>query len=670
MKRRISSAWLVGLMLLMGGACGGGRWQWTDPGSLPRPDVPDVGAHPGESAVIVERSDHLELHTRNGNYTDRERHEIRAVLTEAGANQAEVMLTLNPGEEVRRLRARIIAKDGTVREVSTRNVFTFAAKTEAHSQTVTRTLRFPGVTSGSLLEYDYVIRHSGFVTLWRERISDRLRMQRYRLAIDLPLKMSQELRVFNARGPATSEEDENGRHLRLSVDDIAPQRQEMWALPWQLREPWIGFRATLIGDFLADNESQWVTAVYDDALFLTQYQRTDPDPWKVIPGYTGRRGDVRGNIDRALAAVHEYLTYDGPGQIGVTRTSEELLRKRHATAFEKALLLGRMLSVFGVRFEYAFASSSYGRAYERTFPLLDQFDRLLVRVPMQGGLDQDLWLDAACEYCAAGQVEPEFVGGEALLMRWREAPNVALQRYLAARSGLYVPQTGLDVSFVPIEAVSARAEELRLTYDVALDTQGNIEVTAIEERGGAAAVAWMLKTRDWKMDQWRKDAAAEVEWRFPSGRLIGTEAASCDRRQGECRRTYRFAVSRYASTEEGRMAVPLAVFSLDLDREMLGKERTTDLFWQREANFAESAILRLPPGFVVADQPPPVQVTAAGLGASVAVRVARTSVLVERRLSIQKGRFPASEYSRVREVLADFTGMRKKRIVLEPAKAP
>jgi hypothetical protein len=639
------------LLAASAGGCAGTGWIWQPIESIHRPRAAD---HPKAHAVVIAREVKLAALKSKYSLSSRAlRHEVVAILDEGGFKHADVRIHMSDDDALLLLKARTIAPDGRVQEVTPAEVHENMAQGSSDTdrrKVKTHIFRLPNIAVGSVLEYVYEVESPRLRPWGIERMSSDLPTQHYHLEVSASEGINIALKAYNVKTDFQRTKDSDGTRVTLDVANIAAAPDEPFSPPWQWTDPWWGFRVRAVGVF--DWNDAWPGTLKEVAQRLYFEQQKYLEKAELKPESADCNGDRRCLVERAVAFVRDRVDLtEFVGSLARPRPLREVLAGGQANNFEKALLLYGTLGAEKVDARFALVARDFGLGFDHDFPLPQSFDHLMVFVPQQPGIAEPLFLDPACEQCAVGQLSGWVNGREALILS-------------AKQKVLDDPQ--IDVTFAPIVGGEPLASVERRTIEARLDGAGALDGAMTIERQGRSAVDSAIRTRSWQRDRWQKGLESTAQARHKTARLGEFTPQTCDKRQGRCSLRFAWSAPGYAVVDGERLVVPLAFLTSSWDKERPAgdEERQRDVFFRRPERDEEVLRVRVPDGFVVEELPAPVALQSPPL--EIALDVARDgdTVVVRRSVQTHAGQWSKSEYARVAEILQTFSSLRAKTFTL------
>lgn len=397
--------------------------------------IDSVAGDPDASAVVLADVAVDELTPqRRGIRLERRRHRRVKVLTEAGYSQGEFSLRHSDDDRVRDVRAQTFVPrpDGTMERVELDRKSVFREEVRDGVEEVRFTM--PALAPGAIFEIQYTYETDNFVTLppWYFQSDQPTLVSEYRASIpgflsyvtirqgpiqDYPIGRgvryetpTSEVR-WTARDlpalrdePYTTTEEDYTTRIELQLSRISPPG----GIPENVLTSW-----EEVAETLQSHES------FGRRLRSSKRRRAQ------VEGVTGTREE------RARAVydvVRSGYVANGRGGIFAERDLDDVVETRSGTAPELTLLLASLLREADVPAELALLSTrANGRPVE-LYPLVNQFDWVVVRAEMEDG--RHVLLDPTDRHRPYGVLPVQALNGRAWLAhedapQWFDVPATA-----------------------------------------------------------------------------------------------------------------------------------------------------------------------------------------------------------------------------------------------------
>jgi len=298
--------------------------------------------------------------------------------------------TWAPWEESRPIiRARVIAKDGSVRQLDPKTIADAAAREKDDDVLTDRKMiraALPAVEPGSIVEEELVTTQTsvplGVGGVNSFRFGSSVPVQRTQIYVQLPARIPFRYKVRLLPDVKVSDATANGvRRIAFEQGPMAPQKDAPPMLPpEEPRSPYVAF-STAPG---------WgsVAKAYSDAV---EKQLAGFDASAYLPKFA----DSATREDKILAIVsfmNREIRYTGiefSESSLIPHKPAEVLAHKYGDCKDKATLEVALLRATGIEAHVALLDSSTGADIEPELPALDAFNHAIVYVTGQPGL----WLD-------------------------------------------------------------------------------------------------------------------------------------------------------------------------------------------------------------------------------------------------------------------------------------
>jgi Domain of Unknown Function with PDB structure (DUF3857) len=646
---------LITLLLLAG--CGPEySWGWREP---PADWRSIAAAHPKAPAVILDRNVRLfiSVEPRQRAEYQLQRYERRLIVTEGGYRYAQVRLPAEAnGGKMVELRARTIGPDGRIHEVDARRVLTDenrGGKEQEGARVQVKLLSFPDVQVGSILELSWTFAYPDYPLDWIERVADALPIEHYHFEAVTTPSVRSAVRGYNLSQRLTQSELGERQRVSLDLDRVPAFSDEERTPAYELYQPWLALRlhAIVWGLRVFLQNSDWPHALRGLAkqLYLEPDKTIGGAEVTLGPGCDG----ARCWIERALAFANEHtrlISFRLPRDR--VRPAREVLASGRASNVEKAILLQYALAHHGVVARLAGVSRAQRDRVEGSFANPRAFDHMIVYVPKQNGLDEPMWLDPSCEWCAAGQV-PSWIRGA------RGVP-------FFGKSVLGVIEA--EASVEPIAGPDGGPDRISRTREVLVDAGGDVTESDALTQFGSYATDRQIETIDWSEKGWRSSAESIAASQQRGARVLADEHPPCLARTGQCRRVLKMLLPGYAVADGGGLVLPLSLLrSGNWDGVFEHAERSGEFQLARggELRFDETLQVRPPPGYTVDGAPAPFHRESEAVDVTLEVQTTADGLTLRRTLSAKPGIFLPGGYAEARAALRAFTEVRSQVVTLK-----
>lgn len=592
------------------------------------------GIEKGQDAVILEEN--LEIDIRS--ITDaRVRYSNRTqVLTQRGAEEHDVASVFYaPGVTIRDLRGSVTPPSGKRVEVKKQQMFDGAAfaSYELYSDSRHRSLRFPGIVPGAIVEHAYELEVRNLFYLphrfhLQEGVPARLRTLTVRAPSSFPIRLP----VIGGSPQHTREEREGVTTHRWQVRDVPTLTRELGMPPENDVVPRI---------LIAPKEILWDTRPIDAshwdgiAGFYWDLARERMVP---TPDVAQKAKDLTADIHEPMEKVRRLYEFV-QGKVNYVAISlgiggwqphanGDVLRLLYGDCKDKATLLIAMLKAVGLNgFPVLILTRDEG-LFERDNPSLT-FNHAIAAIPMEAGY---LFMDPTSEVAPFGDLPWQDQGVPVLVVK----------------------EDGRgDLAETPLMPPERNRRHLAITG--AVGPTGAFEGTAVIDAWGQRRVN-LASLLDAKAVE-REDALEDLmSWLSPGAQMKSHEVTPPKGPADPLRATLRFSVPGFV-TRAGSFEVVsphLARFPGLTGLAAYPARRHPFFFNYLHSDTVETR-LTLPVGRTVRKLPAERKLDGPGLTAGTRYELAREgdrSVLIVRRsVSVGRREIPASEYPALRSFL-------------------
>lgn len=621
--------------------------DWLTPDQL----AWDASKYPDDAAVVLYRADRYLLETTGNDFSEVLRHVVVAIQREGGFDLAEVKIPFNTRQEIVVLKARVVQPDGTVKEVSARDVLV-DTNGKGERDTQAKFFRFPDVQVGSVLEYVWVVRSPWIVGADDQDTLGEYPVRAYDFELVGSRKLVLETIEYNSTQPIDVAELNDGRHrLKFSLRDLPPREPEQWMPHWTFTEPrWayrvLGYKSSTL---VTDN---WYREWTDVVGWFARRSFIEPEAFE---GFTARPdlstcSDARCKVTAATEWIREKTS-----TLGVDSNRElklaEAFQSGKASAKERAMMLRKVLAEAGVEARLAFTTRVLTRQTARSFPEWDQFDRLLVFVPAQPSIPRPMTIELEAEYCSAGVLSPPVVGQPAFVF-WVEGGTIGngevKGEWVTLESEPGVEPRRRDLHTARLEADGTLIDDLEMVAD------------------GELSEPWQQHHMDWRARDFERNMEALATSASPLAKTVNPRWTECDRLKGRCGYALRVKAPHYAVLDGRSWLVPLKMLTA-LYEVFDVRARRHEVHIRADVGPVEETLeLEAPPGFHAAQVPDTVTETVPGMSVRITAERTKTGVRLVRRVSLTPGRYPKEAYPKLRDTLERFQSVRNTVLTFEP----
>lgn len=621
--------------------------EWLTPDQL----AWDASKYPDDAAVVLYRADRYLLETAGNDFSEVLRHVVVAIQREGGFDLAEVKIPFNTQQELLVLKARVIQPDGSVKEVSARDVLV-DTNGKGERDTQAKFFRFPDVRIGSVLEYLWVVRTPWILGAEDQDTLGQFPVKSYDFELVGSRKLVLETIEYNSTQPIDVTELNDGRHrLRFSLRDLPPREPEQWMPHWTFTEPrWayrvLGYKSsTLVTD-------DWFREWTDVVGWLARRSFIEPATFE---GLTARPDlskctDALCKVTTATEWIREKTS-----TLGVDSNRElklaEAFQSGKASAKERAMILRKVLDEAGVEARLAFTTRLLARQTARSFPEWDQFDRLHVYVPAQPSIPRPMAIELEAEFCPAGTLSPT-VAGQPAFVFWVE--------------GGAVGRGVVKGEWLTLEGEPGVASRRRDVHAARLDADGALVDDHEMVVEGELSEPWQHNHLNWRARDFERDLESRAGSVSPLAKSVKPRWTECDRLKGRCGYALTMQAPHYAVRDGTSWLVPLKMLTPLYEVFDVHERRHEVHIGGGVGPVEETLELQAPPGFHATQVPDTVTENVPGMSVRITAERTKTGVKLVRRVTLTPGRYPKEAYPKLRDTLERFQAVRNTVLTFEP----
>ena len=619
------------LLLVVLAGCGTVPLQFIPDAEL-RPDLRQFSDAP---AVVLFRSEHFDLDADGReSWTDIVTHEVTAVQTEGGFDAADVRLFGWGDSKLTDFRARIVQPDGTYQTFTRADVRADPGRGE--NALSGWTFRFPNVRVGSVLEVHSRIRRRFWIGgTERPGLSPYpMRHYEFRLRGAKPLTFA--TIEFSGLSPIDVHSLSDGTHeLTFTLRDVPPRPPEPYAPHASFLGPAWAFRLMKI------DRTPYLETWED--IVASMASRFDTSAFPLTPDLAGC-DDWRCKVERVLGPLRRTRT-DGVDWDRSQPLAQAMASGR-MSSLERALATKKTLERLGAEVELVFSSGRLNRQFSRGFPRASQFDRALVRLPVQRGNPTELVVDPSCDACEVGELPEPWSGANAFAFDW-----VTVIDRTTARGTWFS---------LPPGPVSRRA--LTLTHRVSVQADGSLDdVEAMTTSGEFAQFDALHHANE---PHW----LSNTEWNWlrrstPVGTLEASEWGDCTART--CTRRMHARLPAEARHENDRWLVATSFLRPMWEDTFERPDRVLDVHFPEGERLEETADVIAPEGFVLERLPAPRTQAVGELRVTLRFEALPNGVRLIRTLDCPVSTVARADYLALRDALELWREARRQLLVFK-----
>lgn len=595
--------------------------------------------------VLLEQERYLYYFEQDAVFTDHAIHQVIRVRSEGARWLANLKRNYPRRAELVDFACRVRAPDGSVSTLEKAQVFWTVDEAKEGGQ-AHLAAAIPRVEVGSVVDLDVVVRVPWLENPVHRSLKSNAPLQRYELDVLLSKRLTYVMRSYHSLQPFQENVVDGRSHVAWSADRVPNEADESFSdvePPWWLlrlhSSKWGSKNTPILSSWAAAYEH--LTAAVDGS-----------DRWS--KGFTAKLDvtgctDARCKVQRAWEAVHQQTDNSGVGRFWSTRPLKDVLAAGEASSHEQVLLFRTLLASVGVPSDTVFVTRPFDEPFDPEFPS-DEHDDVLAFVRPTQGLEQGLFVDAACEECQPGILR-DVVDGSHGVRAW------AVPRALAE------PEAFAEL--VTPRGSGRSKDEEQLTYALAVTASGDVQVTERRRFLGSFATDHRRDQRGKKDSELREAAERELVARQPNARLGDWERPTCTKASAECTQTLTYQVPSGATLAGARLLVPLSVLSTSFQNTMVPEARTAGIRLKGDSVRKHVVEVTPPAGWHVAELPAAFEGGSSAISATVATSRTGGVARVSRRIALTQGQYPVAQYPRTRAAVRTFADLRTGAVVLE-----
>ncbi|MFQ5701847.1 MAG: DUF3857 domain-containing protein [Acidobacteriota bacterium] len=635
-----------------------------DPNYMALADCPE---HPGCPAIVL--LDQTELDNRSGR-TQYSRKRIVKVFTQDGVDEhgSIELRAVVGGLEIKNLKGRIIQPNGTVSALKRDNVHVKYLRRGKHRVKVKRAT-FPGVVPGSLIEvtYDVLSAPNSYVTEDMWEIQEWLPVLHARYIL--------EEGKFHLTWKRTGSED-------IVVKETSPHKYvkyfDAWNVPPLPREPfgppigaiqaryyfgleglqgsWLGRFAGLIaggtGRFIDD--ASGVKEKVDEIVSPTDARLT-----KVRKIYRF--------VQERIQTEEERLRHSDEKTLAEAGNAGDVLSRGFGDEFERTMLFLSMVKAAGLDAGLLLIVGNNNSVFDAKVPDRNQFDSYAAAVKVGMGWT---FYDPAARHCPFGRISAEKEGGipNAVLIRPSKGLG-AMKKGLIQGLQIEVHDT-TDYSIAAIPVSKAAQNALKRDVHVRLQEDGSAEVEATERGRGLSDLEERRRYMPLGEEERRKRLRDYLVALVPDAELLDASFENLDAFDKPARIKCRFKTASAGTVVGNKMLVTPSIYHASESNPFTAETRRTPVRFHHTWRTQEMVMIVPPDGYAVKELPESLVVREPPFLLMMSFRSVAGKIHVRRTVSIDKVRWPVSEYAALKRFFERVQKADRQTVVLEKEMGP
>jgi hypothetical protein len=612
----------------------------------PRPDelsMKDVPGSPGAPAVVLDWTVHHDDQASRAIETMRIK-----VLTEEGKKYGDIELLSIPGvQNVRAIRARTVAPDGTIAEFNGKIYDKIVMKSGGFKM-LQKTFTLPNVRPGSIIEYRWAV----------EWPTTQLRTNRWAIQREIPIRHADFWIKPWSEGVTSScmtkglTADQRpvlkGDHFEFAIDNVAPFAGEPYAPPEGDLKPRIEFF------YMRGQRSEYWN---ETAKTLGDY----------IESYIGNRGPVKkaaadvtagaATSEEKLRKLYEYVQKLRNLSYEREKTEQEEKREklkdnddvgdvlRNGYGYSRQLnrLFAGLARGAGFTAHDVLVGERDEIVFSKDLPDADQFSSELVVVSVDG---KDLYFDPGTPHAEYG------------LLPWART-SVTGMRIKTKKEWEWVNTPDQPLSM----ATTSRIADLSLV-------DGVVKGTATITYRGQEALVRRLDAKNDDDAARRKELEDDMKSLFPDGSTVKlTKLEGIDGIAVPLVVTFDVELPNLGTVTGSRALVPMSLFGAATKTPFSDEKRTFPIYFRYQHEVEDQITLHIPDGYAVDSLPKSVKIDLGALAYTARHAQNGDVLTLARKLSIRTMVIDAQSYKSVKKFFGEVTTADHDAVVLKKASA-
>ncbi|MFT3841134.1 MAG: DUF3857 domain-containing protein [Myxococcaceae bacterium] len=576
-------------------------------------------------------------------FSEHQVHRVIRVLSDSGRGEGAQKSNWHKTAELAAIAGQVIQPDGKVTPLERSQVFWTEAKGDSGRAQLA--FQLPNVQTGSLVEFNYVIRWPGIIIEANRDLDLKVPLTHYEVEVQKSTRLDYSLRAYHTARDFDVNDEAAFRHVRWVTEHLEPPTEGDyvdWEGPrWLYRNTAIGWTGKYYP--LANN---WGN-VFE---FEAKAADVDEDWVKDFDVKLDVKGciDARCKVERAWNQVHELTATTETGKFWQNRPLKAVVASQTATAHEQVLLFRKLLGTAGVKADTVFVTRPFGRPFDPKFPNT-LHDDTVAWVRPDDGLPNGMFVDASCEYCKPGTLR-DYVDGANGVRVWG----------VPKRQGECEPHGEL----VTVKGDARAHDETQVKSEVLVRETGELAVRRELVLLGADSASTRRRVRGLTPATQRANVEIALAALYPQLKLQEFQPAVCSRDNGgRCVVETNYTVPGGAIAAGNQLSVPLSMLSSDHEKTFTAETRTQGIRIAGDNTHKESVTIAIPSGWKVAEAPKDFEESGAGFTSRVEVKVEPSQVVVTRTLTRKQGRWPASEYEKARATVRHWVDLRHQAVL-------
>jgi len=643
----------------------------------PRPAMADAPAwmHNLVSATIPdhdEKTDAVLLYSEeiiNVQSADRVKRTVRQaykILRPSGREHGTVMVSFNQHSKVTSMHGWCIPAQGKDYEVKEKEALEISIPKISGSELISdvkdKMFQIPAADPGNIVGYEYETEEAPLVlqSSWEFQRTDPVKDAKF----TLQLPANWEYSVVWRNHAEVKATQAGNNQWQWTLRDIKGIRSE------EEMPPWPGVAGEMIVTYFppgGSNEDSfkdwkqmgvWYTGLAQGRRDVTQEMKQKV---ALLTGGASTPADKMAAVARFVQQDIRYVAIElGIGGIQ-PHSAGDTFQHRYGDCKDKATLMGAMLKELGIDSYYVIINSERGSVDASTPAQVSAFDHAIIAVKLPDGVN-DASLVAAVQHPKLGRIL--FFDPTDELVPFGQLNGALQENY-----GLLVGPDGGELYQLPKLATSLNG--VARSAVVVLDAEGNMSGSFAERRIGDTAAEARARMKYVAKDADRaKVIEGFVTQSLPNFSLTKAAMTNLQDTSLPFVLNYSLAVARYAKTAGELLLVRPRLVGIKSSGLLETKEaRQLPVIFEGPRKDTDSFEIKLPPGYVVDDLPPPVDLEYSFGSYHSKTEVAGGTLKYTRTFEIKELSVPLSKMEDLKKFYRTIGGDERNTAVLKPAVA-
>ncbi len=359
-------------------------------------------------------------------------------------------------------------------------------------------------------------------------------------------------------------------------------------------------------------------------------------------------------VRKALNYLNQKLPFKNHGRL-LGRSAKMVLASGSASSIEKNRLLWYLLKQQKIKATFALTNRYQTQPLFEKMPTCTEPNHLVLKVPTQGDISKDTWVDAGCEYCAFGEIPHWLYNTQGILIQL-VSQGASIKNYAKTQ-------------FQPIQGTLREQGAYRVRYHVDLQANGDAKIKFETERQDVDAQVFVRSVSQYKDEDWKKKAQKLIDERHRNS-VVLSHSKLVKPKPNKALHSFEFQAKGYATVDGKRLILPLSLIRMGWDWRFKPSKRTMPVVFKRKMRAEEIMRIKLPEGYRAINLPKSKTFQSKLAESSYKFEQSGRILTITRKIRFEQGVHPPSEYSQIRKSARLFASLPKLTLELEAAEHP